>query len=539
MRSIFFLGALLVNTFSVNASPLVNFQVAQPPPLPADAKQCTVQVIQRTFGFSFGKAEVVQYAPPTDCGAAGSWAGVSMNMTVTSNGTQFDRLATFTFQNVEIWRTSTAEPVPGDGIIWSYSKDVTRYIPLFAKPGSLILELNNLLGKGLDGQYAATVEVTFFASSDKHPPAKQANAIIPLSTLKSDDGNEASVPDAFSTSVTLPQNSVEIYAEIYASGNGDEEFWYNSVANEFLPKLPPNSTKGQGPFREVRMLVDGQLAGVAFPYATIFTGGISPLAWSPIVAYGAFDLPTYFLDLTPFAPILADGKSHSITLDVASAEDDHSINKNWFVSGNLQVVTDSSSQPTTGKITSYVADPFAKATISGNQATNGDLEVTVTAKRIIHIEADVISGSGKTNHVVWSQDLDYSNTQQSQGQGAVNIIDQHSTGTIISTHNGVTALSDKFSYPLSIKLSASQQSFGVDIDHSYERVLFPSPFILDSNIVERQIASVGLEGNDGNRASKNTFTYQDSAGNSFDREFTTSAKKITSDHQGGSLAAAP
>lgn len=29
---------------------------------------------------------------------------------------------------------------------------------------------------------------------------------------------------------------------------------------------------GNGAFREVRVLVDGQLAGVAFPFATLFTG---------------------------------------------------------------------------------------------------------------------------------------------------------------------------------------------------------------------------------------------------------------------------
>jgi len=29
----------------------------------------------------------------------------------------------------------------------------------------------------------------------------------------------------------------------------------------------------------VRLLVDGEVAGVAFPYATIFTGGIVPSAW--------------------------------------------------------------------------------------------------------------------------------------------------------------------------------------------------------------------------------------------------------------------
>jgi hypothetical protein len=59
-------------------------------------------------------------------------------------------------------------------------------------------------------------------------------------------------------------------------------FWfqqYFNTANEFLSNLPPDTTFGNGPFREVRLLVDGQVAGAAYPYATIFTGGIIPAAW--------------------------------------------------------------------------------------------------------------------------------------------------------------------------------------------------------------------------------------------------------------------
>lgn len=41
------------------------------------------------------------YSPPTGCGAVGSWAAVTLNFTVTSNGTQYDRLGIFTFQNTE------------------------------------------------------------------------------------------------------------------------------------------------------------------------------------------------------------------------------------------------------------------------------------------------------------------------------------------------------------------------------------------------------------------------------------------------------
>ncbi len=54
-----------------------------------------------------------------------------------------------------VWRTSTPEPTRGDGIIWTYLKDVTRFLPLFSKPGTFILQLDNLIQTGLDGEYAS------------------------------------------------------------------------------------------------------------------------------------------------------------------------------------------------------------------------------------------------------------------------------------------------------------------------------------------------------------------------------------------------
>ncbi|KAJ7285832.1 peptide N-acetyl-beta-D-glucosaminyl asparaginase amidase A-domain-containing protein [Mycena rebaudengoi] len=203
LPTLWFLYGLFFAVVSPQGSAvLVNFQVAQPPPVPQDARQCTIQILQRDFAFSFGLAEVVQYAPPTDCGPPGSWAAVSLNFTVTSNGTQFDRLAIFTFQNVEIWRSSTPEPTAA-GIIWTHLKDVTRYTPLFAKPGTFILQLDNLIQTGLNGVYSTTLHATFYASSPRHPPAKKANSIIPLSTLSNATGNDASVPPGFSVTFML------------------------------------------------------------------------------------------------------------------------------------------------------------------------------------------------------------------------------------------------------------------------------------------------------------------------------------------------
>jgi hypothetical protein len=54
-----------------------------------------------------------------------------------------------------VWRTSTPEPTSGAGIIWQYLKDVTRFLPLFSKPGTFILQFDNLIETGLNGEYAS------------------------------------------------------------------------------------------------------------------------------------------------------------------------------------------------------------------------------------------------------------------------------------------------------------------------------------------------------------------------------------------------
>ena len=133
--------------------------------------------------------------------------------------------------------------------------------------------------------------------------------------------------------------------------------------------------------------------------------------YRPITSYGALDLPTYFLDLTPFVPILTDGKPHAISLDVASAENNHTINHNWFLSAALQVFTDTSSSPTTGKMTRYSVEPFSQTTTVGSVGENGDVNVTVSATRQVRIESTIISGSGMVNNVVWVQSLEYNNVQ--------------------------------------------------------------------------------------------------------------------------------
>ncbi|KAI0093522.1 peptide-N4-(N-acetyl-beta-glucosaminyl)asparagine amidase A [Irpex rosettiformis] len=504
---------LLIGLHRVTAARLVDFQVTQPLTLPKDAKQCTVKILERTFAFSYGSPEVVQYTPPiaSDCGPAGSWAGISLNFTVTSNGsvkvsslsvyydaktslfrTQYDRLGIFTLDHVEIWRTSTPEPTRGDGIIWTYLKDVSHYSPLFAKPGTFVLQLDNLIQTGLDGEYATTLHATFYASSERHPPATHADLIVPITTLADNSGDVASVPPVFSLGVTLPRNIASVVAEITPSGNGNEEFWSMNVPDKYLGDLPNDITFGKGPFREVRLLVDGQVAGIIFPYLVVFTGGIAPTLWRPIAAYAALDLPTYYIDLTPFIPILADGKPHNISLDVLSAESDHSINQNWYVTANLQVTLDSSSNPTTGKMVLYSVGPYAHASTTGSVRSDGTVDFTVTATRDLRIESQIRTGSGAETHVVWTQSLSYSNAHTYAKNATVQMLSQSSSGKFLSTHNGSPALADTFSFPAAVNFTyfdSTLTNWTTSIDHSYNRALQSVPFIPGTVIQEHQVAS--------------------------------------------------
>lgn len=143
------------------------------------------------------------------------------------------------------------------------------------------------------------------------------------------------------------------------------------------------------------------------------TGVVDSMEYDrPITSYGALDLPTYFLDVTPFVPLLTDGRAHTFTIDVVSAEQNHTTLQNWFVSGNLQVFTDPSGEPTTGQMLHIDSKPFAETKTEHDLASNGDLTFTVTASRSVHIESEIVSGSGKTSRVAWTQTYEYSSSQQ-------------------------------------------------------------------------------------------------------------------------------
>lgn len=134
-----------------------------------------------------------------------------------------------------------------------------------------------------------------------------------------------------SKSIIIPRNTQRLVLEMYASFHGDDEFWYSNPPNRYCIANNLTTNQANGPFRELYVRVDGNYVGSEIPFPIVFPGGINPLFWKPVVAIGAFDMPSYHFDLTPFLGFISDGKMHKYELGVAHA------NKFWLIDANLHV----------------------------------------------------------------------------------------------------------------------------------------------------------------------------------------------------------
>jgi hypothetical protein len=460
----------LRNRATNESSLLECFEVAPPVLSPADACQQTLMV--HTFAYSYGQPFVGQYSPP-NC----SFNRVTFNFTVTSAGRQFDRLGLMFLDDTEVFRTSTAEPTQ-TGIIWSYVKDMSGYLALFKTPQKIIFDLGNIVDDTYTGLWNTTLTATFFTADDAIEPA---DVIIPISARKSgDDASSAFVvPETRAVnSIAIPQNAKKAVFSISACGQAAEEFWWSNVLSSDTSTFGNDTTLyGHSPFRELRLLIDGTLAGVAWPFPVIFTGGIVPGFWRPIVGIDAFDLLDDEIDITPFIPLLGDGQPHSFEIQVVGIDDDgHSngnfttaIESNWVVTGKIFIWLDSGNNPTTGTI----ATSSFTSTITLRSATHGNLngsegislDYSIQVTRIVDIKSIIDTPTG-SKAVRWTQNLTFSNVGTLSNSGNDQIVRQSTTGTHTTSSN----YAKSFEYPLWVQSSYNAPAGGnVTIDASMER----------------------------------------------------------------------
>ncbi|KAK0527855.1 hypothetical protein OC842_004731 [Tilletia horrida] len=291
-----------------------------------------------------------------------------------------------------------------------------------------------------------------------------------------------------STSLSsFPINAARALVEIYASGTSQDEFWYSNVPSQLAEQVPNAADLGLfggGPYREVQLYIDNVLAGIVSPYAVIFTGGIQPLMWRPEAAFGAYNQPTYLIDITPFIGTLTDGKSHTFRLAVQSADRNGSFPQGWFLSGNVQVVLDASTQRTTGRLLStpprsaWLPYPTLTTTghIKGNLSTpSGSLTATVRTGatgagrggRNISVVGEVQTGSMRAAaRYTWSQSLTYRSDLNINA--TVSISKQKASGKSVLTTTTTSSSSLNGESPSSFPLYAHAFSFPLSTTSAYD-----------------------------------------------------------------------
>ncbi len=285
--------------------------------------------------------------------------------------------------------------------------------------------------------------------TEQAPPS---DLIIPISSRHGANNSISrfSLPAENATNtISLPRNIRRAVFSVSANGQATEEFWWSNVLQSDVDTF--NATAGElpglSPFREVQVLIDGQLAGVEWPFPVIFTGGVVPSLHRPIVGIHAFDLREHEIDISPFLPLLCDGKEHTFTIRVAGLNDTgssnsatltDSVSESWYVTGKLFLwLDDDSSSITTGDApTINLTPPYIAVTRSVTATSNGTNETlayTTSVRRTLEISTLNL----KTQHsspfslspATWTQSLTYTNKGAVTAFGFTQINDLHITGT--------------------------------------------------------------------------------------------------------------
>ncbi len=315
---------------------------AAPPVAKPRTKSCEVTIAEARFK-DFTPYEG-DYMPPRGCGDR--WGKVVLRLDGKVKGRQYDRLGYLRVGGVEVFRTSTPQPSP-DGITWSVEKDVTRYSETLSHEQRVEMLIGNVVNDTYTGIIDVKATLTFYAREKGADARAESTSgrVAPDRVLPLGDG----------TTLTTPRNSERIVAEVYATGSGGgcEEYWYMTVPDA----VPYSCEADNGPYREVQVRVDGQLAGVAAPFPTVWTGGWSnPFLWYVIPGPRAFDVKPIEYDLTPFAGILNDGRPHEVEVSVVGVP---KAQTGWSTPVNVLVWQDEKSERVTGRLTRHTENPLS------------------------------------------------------------------------------------------------------------------------------------------------------------------------------------
>ncbi|KAJ0159455.1 Peptide-N4-(N-acetyl-beta-glucosaminyl)asparagine amidase A, partial [Colletotrichum tanaceti] len=431
---------------AATVTPLLKaFQVAEPvllPSGPAADEAVTITLMKHQFATSYGKPFVAKYTPPP--GLAGSgFDHVVINFTVEVRGRQFDRWGSAFLGSVNFFSTSTAEPT-ARGVTWTWLKDVTPYLSLWREPQTLLFQLENEVDDTYTGLLNTTLTATFFKSPVRTGGRPPADLILPVTKEPAPAGDFWAFwtypADNATALLRFPRNANRAVFSSAVKAQDQEEFWWSnppqSSAGAFEKEPDVGDFPGYSPFREVQVLIDGRLAGVHWPFPVVFTGGVVPQLHRPVVGIDAFDLRDHEVDITPWLPLLCDGREHSVELRVVGLVDDgkagarlsNTTENWWYLAGKVFLwLDDDEHSVTTGVVGGKEDDnddpeiEFSQTIRRNATGFNESVEYTVAVTRRFSVTSRVKTQKGSVT-ASWNQRLSYSNVGglYDHGRGVIN-----------------------------------------------------------------------------------------------------------------------
>jgi hypothetical protein len=422
---------------------------APPVSRPATA-HCTVTLADKFLSNGPGGASQLfsgTLTPPAGCG--GPWAKVVLDETVMVSGRQYDRIGDLTIGGAEVYWGTTEEP-SGEGkrpITYHFDKDLTPYSALLRTPQPFKGGIVNFQSSIYTGNYAQTVTLTYYQADRWNPAPQVADRVA---GFPHQDANPSQATVHFPVS-GLPRNITHAYLEVTLEGGGCDEQWFDDVPDDVSARFPAAGLCGHGPFREADVALDGvPVAGVqTFPH--IYSGGIVPTLWRPIVAIDTFSLHSELVDVTPFAGTFVDGGSHDLSFTVPG------IGGSWSISPTLLLYTDHGAVTTSGALVqSDVPQAATQQTVE--RAITSGVNATVTVSRDDVTTGYLDTSAGRVYTRV-ERTRAYRNSDDVTGNGLVQHVAQTDTGqqTAVSTMDGRVRAAAKhsYSYPITVDSSAA------------------------------------------------------------------------------------
>jgi hypothetical protein len=513
---------------------------AEPPITVPNVKPCTVSLLTNAAFDNFN-ATTFNYAPPAGC--PGPWAKVVLTADFTvSAGNQFDRSAWFYLGDINIFFGSTAEPRSNLSPSWHIERDVTDLTSVLktAQPGSATI--GNTVNSVDTSTIFANAALEFFPATPFAPAHATPDIVVGLSS-GSDPLDLVTATDLLSQAVNLPRNVENVYLDVFAQNQIDDEFFYFCVPNNVAAELESCDNTA---FRETEISIDGKPAGVAPVFPFIFTGGIDPFLWEPIPGVQTLDFKPYRVDLTPFAGVLGDGSQHTVAISVFNAND-------FFnATANLLVFTDHGSREVTGGLISNTLSAAPSPQVNENLKTSSSGVVTGTvsvgSNRTFSISGFVNTSHGRVVTTV-EQQVNFLNTQTfnvnpNTGGDVQNAVQTSTVDSQTTTQQGVLRqkVSKHVSYPLTVDFSFLPNSGGTftqttsvnqQNQQSDTRALDGFP-LFESNTQEQVQSTDTLSINADDEAtaavgnSSASFQSNDSLGNCFSRSLTAENQVLTS-----------